>query len=63
MKRGEVWWANLRSPIFRRPVLLLSRDDSINTIPKSALQKRMCRLSPARMIEVKNAILKALDLN
>ena len=26
MKRGEVWWANLPSPIGRRPVLLLSRD-------------------------------------
>ncbi len=26
MKRGEVWWANLRQPIGRRPVLLLSRD-------------------------------------
>ena len=26
MNRGEVWWANLPSPIGRRPVLLLSRD-------------------------------------
>jgi len=26
MKRGDVWWANLRPPIGRRPVLLLSRD-------------------------------------
>ncbi|HET6249735.1 MAG TPA: type II toxin-antitoxin system PemK/MazF family toxin [Tepidisphaeraceae bacterium] len=25
MKRGEVWWADLPSPIGRRPVLLLSR--------------------------------------
>lgn len=26
MKRGEVWWANLPSPIGRRPVVLLSRN-------------------------------------
>src|SRR5437773_2572068 len=28
MKRGEIWWANLRSPWGRRPVLLLSRDEA-----------------------------------
>lgn len=26
MKRGEVWWANLPSPVGGRPVVLLSRD-------------------------------------
>ena len=26
MKRGEVWWADLRPPMGRRPVLLLSRN-------------------------------------
>ena len=26
MRRGEVWWANLPTPIDRRPVVLLSRD-------------------------------------
>ena len=26
MHRGEVWWANLLSPVGKRPVLLLSRD-------------------------------------
>jgi mRNA interferase MazF len=26
MKRGEVWWGNLPTPIGRRPVLLLSRN-------------------------------------
>lgn len=26
MKRGEVWWANLPTPVGRRPVLLLSRN-------------------------------------
>ncbi len=26
MRRGEVWWAELPSPIGKRPVLLLSRD-------------------------------------
>lgn len=28
MRRGEVWWATLPSPFGRRPVVLLSRDDS-----------------------------------
>ena len=28
MKRGEVWWAELEPPAGRRPVLLLSRDES-----------------------------------
>ena len=26
MRRGEVWWADLPTPIGRRPVVLLSRD-------------------------------------
>ena len=28
LRRGEVWWARLPSPIGRRPVLLLSRDEA-----------------------------------
>ena len=28
MKRGEVWWANLPSPVGRRPVVLLTRDSA-----------------------------------
>ena len=28
MKRGEIWWADQKEPIGRRPVLLLSRDES-----------------------------------
>lgn len=28
MKRGEVWWAELPSPVGRRPVVLLSRDEA-----------------------------------
>jgi len=28
MRRGEVWWANLPSPLGRRPVVLLSRDEA-----------------------------------
>lgn len=30
MRRGEVWWADLGAPARRRPVLLLSRDESYN---------------------------------
>lgn len=28
MRRGEVWWAALPSPLGRRPVVLLSRDET-----------------------------------
>ncbi len=28
MRRGEIWWARLREPAGRRPVLLLSRDEA-----------------------------------
>ncbi len=28
MHKGEIWWANLPSPIGKRPVVLLSRDES-----------------------------------
>ena len=28
MRRGEVWWAELDAPAGRRPVVLLSRDES-----------------------------------
>ena len=28
MRKGEVWWANLPSPIGERPVVLLSRDEA-----------------------------------
>jgi len=36
--------------------------DSINTIPKDWLIKRVCQLSPAKMLEVDDAICAALDL-
>src|SRR5262249_14247259 len=36
--------------------------DSINTIPKASLRRRVCLLSTTRMDEVKAAILEALDL-
>jgi len=28
MKRGEIWWANMGGPAGKRPVVLLSRDES-----------------------------------
>ena len=28
MRKGEVWWANLPSPIGKRPLVLLSRDEA-----------------------------------
>lgn len=28
MRRGEIWWAELSTPVGKRPVLLLSRDSA-----------------------------------
>jgi mRNA interferase MazF len=72
--RGEITVAYCTRTIRHRAVevLLTTADgmpsqcvvnlDSINTIPKSCLQNRICTLSPARMTEVKAAIFEALDL-
>src|SRR5262249_14118203 len=72
--RGEITVAYLTSTIRHRDVevLLTPSDgvpkqsvvnlDSINTIPKSALKYFICRLSTAKMAEVKAAIVEALDL-
>jgi mRNA interferase MazF len=71
---GEITVAYLTSTIRNRPeeVLLTRADgvhktcvvnlDAINTIPKSCLKYFMCSLSPAKMDEVKKAIVEALDL-
>jgi mRNA interferase MazF len=73
--RGEITVAYLTSTIRHRDVevLLTPSDgvpktcvvnlDSINTIPKSALQQRICSLPPQKMAAIKDAIIKALDLN
>ena len=37
--------------------------DSINTVPKTALQGLICTLSAAKMDAVKKAIIEALELN
>ncbi len=34
MKQYEIWWAELPEPAGRRPVLLLSRDDSYSVLSK-----------------------------
>jgi mRNA interferase MazF len=71
---GEITVAYLTSRIRHRAVevLLTPSDgvyknwvvnlDTINTVPKSYLKYLMCTLSPARMDEVKKAIIEALDL-
>ncbi len=103
MRRGEVWWSEQPSPIGRRPVVLLSRDeayefrnavivaqitttvrnipvevpldekdglpqkcvanlDTITTIRKSILLKRICLLKSEKIEQVNNALKFALDL-
>ena len=71
---GEITVAYLTSTIRHRDVeVLLTRADgvlqtcvvnldSINTIAKSALKRRMCSLSAQKMAAVRDAIVKALDL-
>ena len=34
MKQFEIWWADLREPAGRRPVLLLSRNDAYSYLSK-----------------------------
>jgi mRNA interferase MazF len=34
MKQFEIWWADLREPAGRRPVLLLSRNDAYDYLSK-----------------------------
>ena len=34
MRQYEIWWANLKSPVGRRPVLLLSRDSAYSVLNK-----------------------------
>lgn len=51
MKRGEVWWADLPSPVGRRPVLLLSRDRaySVRTAVTVAIVTRTIRNIPVEV--------------
>ena len=52
MRRGEVWWAELPSPIGRRPVLLLSRDAaySVRTSVTVAVITRTIRNIPVEVL-------------
>ena len=104
MRRGEVWWAELRPPAGPRPVLLLSRDeaylvrrlvtvaplttrirsipvevplgpedglpkacvanlDSLVTIPRARLQRRIALLRPNKLRAVDEALRFALGMD
>jgi mRNA interferase MazF len=47
MQRGEIWWANIESPIGRRPVVLISRNsvyqnrDSVTIVPITRTIRRI----------------------
>lgn len=47
MKRGEVWWADLPSPVGRRPVVLVSRDEAyavrelVTVVPVTTRKRRI----------------------
>jgi mRNA interferase MazF len=73
--RGEITVAYLTTTIRHLPVevLLTPADgvprtcvvncDSINTIPKGALNRFICTLSAVKLAEVKAAVVEALDLH
>ena len=52
MRRGEVWWAELASPVGKRPVLLLSRDSaySVRTSVTVAIVTRTVRNIPVEVL-------------
>lgn len=52
MKRGEVWWAELPSPVGNRPVVILTRDAVLENIGGVvvALITRTVRQLPTEMI-------------
>lgn len=52
MRRGEIWWANLPSPIGRRPVLLISRDSAykVRTSITAAVITRTIRHIPVEVV-------------
>ena len=72
--RGEITVAYLTTTVRNLPVEVpltqadgVPQDcvvnlDSINTIPKRSLRGLICTLSPAKLAEVKTAIIEALDL-
>lgn len=72
MRRGEVWWAEQPEPVGRRPVLLDQKDglpqkcavnlDTITTVRKLILTKRICSLTVDKMEQVDKAIKFTLAL-
>ena len=52
MRRGEVWWAELPSPVGKRPVLLLSRDSAygVRTSVTVAIVTRTVRNIPVEVL-------------
>lgn len=52
MRRGEIWWVELPSPIGRRPTLLLSRDSAykIRTSITVAMVTRNVRGIPVEVL-------------
>ncbi|MGD0948734.1 MAG: type II toxin-antitoxin system PemK/MazF family toxin [Candidatus Binatia bacterium] len=52
MKRGEIWWAELPSPVGDRPVVILTRDAVLSTIGAIvvALVTRTVRQLPTEVV-------------
>jgi mRNA interferase MazF len=52
VKRGEIWWAELPSPVGNRPVVILTRDTVLSTIGAIvvALVTRTVRQLPTEVV-------------
>ncbi len=52
MRRGEIWWVELPSPVGRRPALLLSRDSAykVRTSVTVAMVTRTVRNIPVEVL-------------
>ena len=66
MRKGEVWWARLKPPAGRRPVVLLSRDEAyeIRTSITVAPLTRTIRGIPVEVpLEVKDGLPQPCVIN
>lgn len=66
MKRGEVWWADQPSPIGRRPVVLLSRDEAYqvrNAITIAQVTTTVRNLPVEVLLEKKDGLAQACVVN
>jgi len=66
VKRGEIWWAELDPPAGRRPVLLLSRDESYSVrelIIVAPVTTRVRHIPSEVPLNIEDGVPKACAIN